>query len=230
MVSGISNANGGYIEYVQNAQNDRFISFGNTSTNPSLEEDTVELSNSPYTKENKLKKNKGLINKIKHLFTGKDYYKTPDGVKITSDNDRGSVYVTPSGEIYVRGVENATIKGSRKANTIIVSESAVSEITGKGGKDTIVLNSTIANSINSGKGADSVIVYNSCVDKIEGGSGKDTILTEDSNITLIDGNSGKDTVVTNGGHVDKVITKINDNVEVNNNPLNENPNDEYSFE
>ena len=78
-----------------------------TDISNTLEEDTLTLNNSNQSENTKLEKNKGLLNKIKHLFTGKDYYKTSTGIKISTDKNTGSVIEMADGTAYVEGAQNA---------------------------------------------------------------------------------------------------------------------------
>lgn len=167
--------------------------------------------------------------KVMSFFTGKDYYKTESGVKISCQRGMGYVQVDEQGKVYAAGLENATIKGTKNDDNIHVVNSNVNTIYGKKGDDNITIENSNLNNIYGNQGRDLVHVVNSNVKGISGGMGDDTVLAQDSHIKHIHGNSGKDTTLTSGGYTEKVEQGVifRDNIWVANNPINPNPSEYY---
>ncbi len=163
--------------------------------------------------------------KILSLFTGKDYYKTESGVKISTKRGVGYVAVDDTGKVYANGLDKAKIKGTKNNDNIHVINSTVDEIKGRRGDDKITIENSNLNNIYGNQGRDLIHVVNSNVKGINGGMGNDVILAQDSNIEHVHGNSGKDTVLTSGGLTHKVKQGVifRDNIWVSNNPINPNP-------
>lgn len=222
-VNGLSSND--YVQYVNN----------NTTTAKPATQQAVVPDTPPDTfvsstkSEVKLEKNKGFLNKVKHLFTGKDYYKTSTGVKVSTDKNTGAVYEASDGSVYIDGVQNAKIKGTRNNDDIYINSSSVEYIKGKSGDDSIIIENSTVNKVNGNGGQDSIAIMNSYANNVNGGTGADDIYTHNSNVKKINGSWGKDNIETNGGHVETVKSTIRDNVEIHNNPLNPNPDSEYAF-
>ena len=197
-----------------------------TNQSNSPEKDTIELNNTTTQSNNsatQLEKNKGFVNFVKHLFTGKDYYTTSTGVKISTDKNTGTVVELADGTAYVEGAQNAKIKGNRKDNNIYVASSTVEEIKGKGGNDTITIVDSDVNKVNGNTGSDSITASNSFVKDINGGTGADNIYGSESIIYNINGSFGKDTVQTENGTTGNVKSSAIDNVTIKDSPIYEGP-------
>lgn len=204
-------------------------SYNVAEPNQKAEVDTFTSTTKEENGTQKLEKNKGFLNKIKHFFTGKDYYKTSSGVKITTDKNTGSVYEAADGSVYADGLQNAKIKGTKNDDCIVVSGSSVKSVNGKKGDDTIYFENSNVEKIKGGNGQDYIEVYNSYVKDINGGRKDDTISTINSRVGKLNGQWGKDVVTTQGGFVEKIKSTFRDTVEIHNNPLNQNPDTEYAF-
>ncbi len=191
-----------------------------------------EFNNSSGTQQEgeKLEPNKGFFNKLKHLFTGKDYYKTSSGVNIAVDHNTGSVVETADGGVIIDGAKNAKIKGSKNDDNIVITNSSVKYVKGKGGNDSIYIENSDVKKVKGGRGDDTITINNSYVKKILGNSGQDEIRAKDSNIKKINGGFGKDIIITDGGFVKKVKDSSRDDIEIHDNPLNENPDEDFGFD
>ncbi len=192
-------------------------------------EPDVFTPSTPTAVETKVEKNKGFINKVKHLFTGKDYYKTSTGVKVKTDKNTGRVYEAADGTVYIEGAQNAEIKGTKKDDNIVVSESSIDTVKAKRGNDNIEVRNSTVKTVKGNGGKDTIIINNSYADNVNGGCAADNIYTVNSNVSLINGSWGKDTIETSGGYTEEVKSTSRDTVEIKNNPLNRNPNADFAF-
>ena len=190
------------------------------------DKDTVQLG---QVKSTTIQKNKGLINKIKHFFTGKDYYKTSTGVKVSTAKNTGEIREMSDGTTIVDGAKDVKVKGTKKADDIYVNRSTVLSVKGKAGSDFIIVENSVVKDVNGGRGKDGIFIENSVAGNVNGGTGDDHIEGINSNTLKINGSWGKDFIATDGGNTEKVKSTSRDDVKIQNNPLNANPDDRYAF-
>lgn len=178
-----------------------------------------------------LNANASIGSKVLSLFTGKDYYKTETGVKISCDRSMGYVQVDEEGKVYASGLQNAKIKGTNNDDDIHVVNSTVNNLSAKKGDDKITIENSDLDKIYGNQGRDLIHVVNSNVKNIDGGKGDDTVLAQDSHIEYVHGRSGKDTILTSGGTTDKVQQGVffKDNIWISNNPINPEPSKYYQI-
>ena len=170
--------------------------------------------------------NRGIFNKLRSAITGRDYYKTSTGVKIVTDKNHGRIYEDANGAVIAEGLQNANIKGTRKADDITVSSSTVTKLDSKKGDDVIKIDNSNLDEIYGGRGRDLIHINNSVVNYVHGGCGNDTIVASTSKIGKIDGEHGKDKIETSGGTVDEVEKGSflrRDNISICNDPINPGP-------
>lgn len=151
-----------------------------------------------------VKANQGLWNWLRHAFTGKDYYNA-NGVEVQSNGGSGSVFVDDNGQVYVDGMEDVSVFGSKHDDKILISNSRVKNVDGKNGNDYIEVFNCDVDTMKGGNGNDALVSWNSNVRKMEGQKGKDDLIVSGGHVGVMDGGRGDDYLYTQrGAHVDKM--------------------------
>lgn len=147
---------------------------------------------------NQVQANTNWWDKICHFFTGNDYYRTENGGRIVAKGD-GSVFENENGEVYVDGMDEVSVFGSREDDKFLISNSHVRYADGGNGNDYIEVYNCDVDYMNGGNGDDALVAWNSDVKVMDGYIGNDDLIVSGGRVGYMNGGNGDDNLYTQRG-------------------------------
>ncbi len=166
--------------------------------------------------------NQTLGQKFKSTLTGKDYFVTKDGVKVTADKGTSKVEVDDNNVVKVYGGEKVSIYGTKRNDKIFVSNAFVKYIAPKKGDNQTVLDNCKYKKYSRFWGTGSKIVtggYNnykkgSDVIKINGDFCGGIFAQQGSGEIYGDKKAHKDVILINGSHYGYINIDSHDKIAI----------------